>query len=204
MKAKHFLPAILLVISYSACQKDNDQNKSFDINGETSKVEWKGSAPTHFHTGSFDVEGTFTTDKKGKVNGGEFTIPIASITNYDLPDGPKQDLLTHLKSDDFFDVAIHPHALFKISTVAPYTGSDASAIEGANFVVNGNFTMLGETHPLSFPARITTRQDSVLTAATFKLNRLTWGMDSYNDPNAGLYLLPDVDITLDLRAGRDD
>ncbi|RYY59142.1 MAG: YceI family protein [Chitinophagaceae bacterium] len=203
MTTKLLMAVAVAVAMFSSCKKENKLD-SITIDEQASTVKWKGSAPTHFHLGAFDIEGEFTVNKHDKIVGGEFVIPIASIRNFDLPDGPRQQLLTHLQGSEFFDVALHPDAKYQISSVAPYTGGDASAIEGANYLVHGNFTMLGETHPLNFPARITARQDSILTAATFKLNRLQWGMDSYNDPAGTLYLLPDVEITLDIKAANND
>lgn len=87
---------------------------------------------------------------EGKVTSGTFTIPIATMANFDLPDEVKPMLLEHLKSPDFFHLALHPSASFKIKKVQ----SLANASEGANYTVTGDFTMLGQTHPVSFPANI--------------------------------------------------
>ncbi|MFT4024017.1 MAG: hypothetical protein QM664_09575 [Flavihumibacter sp.] len=53
-----------------------------------------------FSPGSFAVKGSVKADKKG-VSRGHFTIPIASIKNFDLPDEVKPELLDHLKSPIF-------------------------------------------------------------------------------------------------------
>ncbi|MEJ8803459.1 hypothetical protein [Pontibacter sp. H249] len=46
---------------------------------------WKGYSPDLFHDGSFSVTSQGIEVENGKVSGGTFTIPIASIENFDLP-----------------------------------------------------------------------------------------------------------------------
>ena len=186
----------------AACSKDDKNVNSFSVNEKASVVKWKGAAPDHFHTGTFDVSGTVKTDGKGNINGGNFIIPITSITNDDLPDTTKPQLLNHLKSEDFFNVALYPNAGFKILEITDYKGEEGNAIEGANKLITGDFTMLGETNRIRFPAKVLVENNRVITQAEFKINRLDWGMDSYSDPEGDLYILPDVDITLDITAIR--
>ncbi|MGN6490689.1 MAG: YceI family protein [Agriterribacter sp.] len=184
----------------ASCDKTNKSNHTYNVQTSSSKVEWKGSAPTHFHTGSFSVSGTVITNPADKIKSGDFVIPISSIENYDLQNPEKQQLLEHLKSPDFFNAVLHPNAVFTITKVSGYDGGDSTAIEGANYTIAGNFSMLGKVQSISFPASITVANGAVTTKAIFNIDRTKWGMNSYTDPEAGLYILPEVAIKLDIRA----
>lgn len=180
--------ALLLL---AACSKD-DKERVFKVDEVQSVIEWKGSATTHFHIGTFDVTGSLKGDKNGNISGGDFTIPIASITNSDLSEPEKTELLNHLKTIDFFNILVHPTAKFHITKVESLKDGESSA----NVKITGDFTMIGQTHSISFPAKKTFENGVVFTDGSFKLNRLQWGMTSFNDPTKGLYILPDVDIRI--------
>ncbi|WP_374163177.1 YceI family protein [Arcticibacter sp. MXS-1] len=200
MKLSYLSAPILALTLLASCQKDENKTTIYSVKEDASKVEWKGSATDHFHVGSFDVKGDLKTDEKGVLRAGDFRIPIASIKNYDLPEGQREQLLDHLKSPDFFNLALHPDASFHITSVKPYQGGTASAVEGANYEVTGDFSMIGQTHQISFPAKITNDEAGLHTRAFLKINRLTWGMTSYNDPVQALYILPQVELTLNINA----
>ena len=191
----------LLTASFSACKKTDPQLANYQVNSTDSKIQWKGSAKDHFHVGSFDLEGNLTA-VGATVTGGDFTIPISSITDDDLPDPLRQQLLDDLTSANFFNLVVYPQSKFHITAVVPYTGGDTSAVPGANYLVTGDFTMIGETHSQSFPAMISVTGDSVKSEATFKLDRTKWGMNIYTDTAQALYVYPGVDISLHVRAGK--
>ena len=193
MKLKNRLMLVAALTMLFACQS-KPKITNYQINTETSTVEWKGNAPHHFHSGSFDVAGEITL-ANDTITGGGFTIPIASITNYELPDAPKEQLLAHLKSPDFFNIAVHPNAKFKITQVKPLNVDTAKA----NYQIIGNFTLIGKTLPLSFPAKITKLKDTLNAIAEFEFNRLQWGMSSYNDPKQKMHILPEIEIKLNLQ-----
>jgi polyisoprenoid-binding protein YceI len=189
----------LFMIAVTACKKSDPPTAIYQVNNTTSKIGWKGSATDHFHVGAFDVNGTINTTG-GVVKGGDFTIPILSIVDYDLADPARGKLLDDLKSINFFNVALHPETTFHITSATPFAGVDTSAVAGANYLLTGDFTMIGETHAISFPANIMLTTDSLKTEAKFKLDRTKWGMNIYNDPTQALYIYPDVNINLHISA----
>ena len=196
MKTKVYV-ALMAISLFTACSNKDEviATTDFKADEETSTLEWKGSAPDHFHIGAFKVSGNLRTNGSGKITGGDFAIPIASISNFDLTDAAtREQLLNHLKSPDFFNVAVHPNAKFHITKVEPYSNTTSSA----NTMITGDFTMIGQTHSIQIPAVIKTENNKISAEGSFKLNRLQWGMNSFNDPEAELYILPDVDITLKL------
>lgn len=198
---KKLLSVLALVAAISSCEKNKTEKHVYKVNESVSRAEWKGSAPHHFHLGGFKVTGSLTTNKNGVINGGEFTIPIASIENYDLPDTVKPQLLNHLLSADFFDVALHPNAKFKINSVTSYAQPDTGVVKNPNYLLTGEFTMIGKTQRITFPCRITAAGDSIISEAAFKIDKSKWGMNKYDDPTKELYILPDVNIHLKMRAG---
>ena len=197
---KLFIIALTAAV-LTSCQNKKQESLNFTVNGATSKAEWEGSAPDHFHVGSFKVTGTLAANNDGLVRSGDFVIPIASIQDFDLPDPVRQTLLADLK-DNFFKLATHPTANFHITKVVAYNSTDTSAVKGTNYRLTGDFTMLGQTHPVSFPAKITATGDSLITEAKFSINRNQWGMTNYNDPSKKLYILPDVNIHLSVKAAK--
>lgn len=197
-KVLSFALVALMAIS---CKKNEQTSFTYELT-DTSVAEWEGHASDHSNTGLFEVDGSFTTTANGLIKGGTFVIPIASIDNYNLPEHLKPQLLEHLKSADFFNVALHPTAEFVITKVEPYTGGVEGTIQGANYLLTGNFSMIGQTHPVTFPARVASTGNKITANATFKLDRTKWGMTSYTDPAAGMYIHPNVDMHLDIEATR--
>ncbi|MFD2247519.1 YceI family protein [Pontibacter ruber] len=182
---------------FTSCEDEELSKSTFALEESSSVVKWKGYSPVLYHDGSFQVQSQDIQVVDGKVTSGTFTIPIASIENFDLPDEVKPVLLNHLKSPDFFNLALHPTASFNITKVQPL----ASTAEGGNYTVTGDFSMLGQTHPVSFPAKINLQGGKLELEASFKLDRTKWGMTYAADPALGdHHVLPEVDIQFDLTA----
>jgi polyisoprenoid-binding protein YceI len=88
------------------------------------------------HRGRFNkTEGKVTLDAAAKSGSLEVTIDAASVST----GGEKLD--THLKAEDFFNVAKFPTITFKSNKLK----FDGDKLVGAD----GDFTMLGVTKPLS-------------------------------------------------------
>lgn len=185
------------LVAISACSNRNILN-TYSIDEPQSKIEWKGFAPDFFHEGSFSVSGELHGDTDGNIHDGKFTIPIVSIENFDLPEEVKPQLLGHLKSPDFFNIALYPNATFEIEEVISYNKNT----QDTTHIIKGAFTMLGKTNTISFPAKITFENGGIAAKASFSIDRLKWGMTSYNDPSKAMYILPDVEIKLDIQAKR--
>ena len=101
-----------------------------------------------------------------------FTIATDSIdTNWDARD-------THLKTDEFFNVAKYPTMTFKSTKV--------SFINPQQAKVTGDFTMLGQTKPLTLDVTLNKIANSPLTKepvigfrATGNIDRAAYGMTAY-------------------------
>jgi len=195
-----FVLTALFIIVSACCRKSENLRSSFVIDESQSSIEWKGSAPDHFHTGAFSVSGQMHGDTNGNISDGKFNIPISSIKNYDLPDTIKPQLLDHLKGQDFFNIALYPNATFEIEQILPYSRPS----KDTTHTIRGAFTMLGKTNIISFPAKIIFENGSIRTKATFNIDRLKWSMTSFSDPKGKLYILPEVEMKLDIKATRNE
>jgi polyisoprenoid-binding protein YceI len=103
-------------------------------------------------------------------------------------------------------MALFPKAHFiinnveNINTYANGEVEGASEVEGINKIVYGDFTMLGKTFHIYFPAKITVDGDLIEVEAKFKLDRTKWGMDYGADPALGdHHIHPKVYIILSLQ-----
>jgi len=84
-----------------------------------------------------DFGGTFLFDAEDPTQSAlNVTIDPASIDMF------HEGLNDHLRNPDFFDVARHPEMRF-VSERVEITGEN-------RFTVHGQFTLLGQTHPLAF------------------------------------------------------
>lgn len=186
----------------------NDHNvpssASYQLDDTKSVAVWKGSQRTgYFNEGAITVKSESMMVTDGKVIGGSFTIPLSSIVNFNLPtDELKQTLVHHLQSADFFNMALHPNLTYTITSVTPYSGTEGVA--GANYLVNGNLTMLGISNPVSFPAKIDLTNNQIAVDATVKVDRTKWGIVYAADPALpdDNYINPDIDIHLKLVGGK--
>lgn len=196
---KTFLPFLVLsaISSFTGCEDELVISNTYSLEEEHSTVEWKGYSPNVFHDGSFSVNSDDLKVVNGNITGGTFTIPIVSIQNFDLPEAVKPVLLDHLKSPDFFNMAMYPNAKFTITKVAPRS----SQSEEASHTITGDFTMLGQTHSVSFPAMIKLEGNELKIEGSFEIDRTKWGMTYAADPALGEHhILPEVEIKLDLLA----
>lgn len=146
---------------------------------EASVVKWKGAKVTgDSHNGIVKIqEGAVMVDENGNLSGGEFTIDLNTIESEDLKPGEgKEKLEGHLKAEDFFHVAEHPTAMFKITGLEK-TGPD-------QYNVTGDLTVRGQTHSIDFPATVTVNGKAVNATADFKFDRTKYGIEFHSKQDA--------------------
>lgn len=89
---------------------------TFDINTETSKLEWLGKKVTGEHYGTINFQGGNFTLEHNQVVGGVATVDMTSIVVSDLTDAEMNAKLTgHLNSEDFFNTANFPTATLEFT-----------------------------------------------------------------------------------------
>jgi polyisoprenoid-binding protein YceI len=197
MKNLKFTLSIIATAILSACSSSDNTSGNF-VTTDESIVYWKGSSPETFNAGSFDVSSYDIVFENGQLKSGTFTMPISSIKNFNIENlDVREQLLNHLKSPDFFNMALHPEAKFVISSVDPVEASD----KDFNYTISGQFTMCGVTKPLTVPALINLENKKLTIESDFLLDRTVWGMNYAADPALGPHhILPNVELHLEVTA----
>jgi len=136
------------------------------ISPENSKVEFVGSKITKSHSGSFKQFAGTIDLVPNSIPDSRVTIDIetASVVADD------DQLATHLKTADFFDVAKFPKATFVSTKIEPNTAG------GATHTVTGNLELHGVKKSISFPAKIQVTPENTTVAAEFAINRKDFGI----------------------------
>lgn len=134
-----------------------------------SLLTWTGNKPTGSHNGTVALKSGGLLVEDGKLTQGVFVIDMSTITNVDMA-GSKGagNIEGHLKSPDFFDVAVYPTAKFVISSVTETEGKLA---------VTGNLTLKNITKSITIPATITTVEGiTTFKSETFNVDRTDFGV----------------------------
>ena len=205
MKKKIILLASMSMFFWNCTDHDLEESSKFTLNPQ-SVAEWKGFLKTgYFNNGTISVESENIDVRDGKVEGGSFNIPVASIVNLNLPtEAIKEQLVHHLQSPDFFNMALHPNMTYDITDVKPYTDKKEGDVTGANYLVNGTLSILGKKNPVSFPAKIVVGGNLLSVEANVKFDRTKWGITFASDPNLAPenYIEPLVEVHLQLSGNK--
>ena len=132
---------ILFSILFPLTQLEIDQDKSF--------IKWKGTKSNgSYHDGLIAVNNSILNiDSNNILIDGEIIIDMNSIICADIKNEEgNQNLVEHLKTDDFFSTTNFPTALLKINKV--------TAIKDNDYRVNGDLTIKNQTYPIEFIANI--------------------------------------------------
>ena len=173
-----------------------------------SVVNWKA-----FHKGGFaprwgtlNVKSGDLSVENGQVAAGNFVIDMNSLkvdpASVTEKDKKPEDLVAHLKNEDFFNVEKNPVSDFKITSVADLKEAPKDAVAGANKTVSGNLTLLGKTMNVTFPAKVDVAEGTAAIQAKFTVNRADWGIKfgtSEADP-AEWMISKDIEIAVDVKA----
>ncbi len=125
------------------------------------------------HNGKLNVKAGSLTVKEGRILAGKIQVDMTSLEIMDqLDETQKGQLMSHLKSDDFFGVNRYPTAEFDIEEQLPSNTPDF------NNVIAGSLTMKGKSNPVNIPVKLKLG-DNELSAesATFIINRTQWGIN---------------------------
>jgi len=205
MKKKILLFAATSVFLCNGAHHDLQNPDRFSLNPQ-SVAEWKCFLITgHFNNGTIKVESDDIKVENGKVTGGSFNIPVSSIINLNLPtEEIKEQLVHHLQSPDFFNMALHPNVEYEITDVLPYSARKEGDVIGANYLIDGTLTMLGKQNPMSFPAKIVLSGNLLSVEGNLKFDRTKWRITYASDPDLAPenYIEPMIEVHLHLSASK--
>jgi len=137
-----------------------------------SVVAWEGTkAVGDSHNGTIQISAGKFMIKEGKFLQGKMNLNLTEMTCLDLKDAEKNsDLIGHLSSEDFFDVAKFPTASIVIN--------DASDLNN----VKASVTIKGITNEEVFPLIMSKDGEIVKIQAVLTLDRTKYGV-KYNSKN---------------------
>ncbi len=166
--------AALPVVSEAPLPSAPNLHGLYRADVEASVIRWTGRNLFNFHHGHLRLADGEVEWRDGALSRAAFTINLDSIVCEDLADaGARAQLIGHLRSADFFDVARHPTGRFETTRVEAIRDATAGT---PNFQVTGGFTLRGVTREISFPALIAAAgADHVTAQAVFEIDRTRWG-----------------------------
>jgi len=197
-----FMTAIPLLTS---CKKETKEKETlrYQLQVDSSYAEWKGYLRTgYFNEGSIQVKSEAVEVTDGIVSGGTFIMPLYTLKNFNLPtDSLKEQLIHHLMSSDFFDMLLYPELTFRIASVQSMDTKPGHSVDSANFLVKGDFSMLGKALQIDFPAKIHVENGQLSIEAKLKIDRTKWGMvyATQSDLEDEEFIMPEVDIAISLK-----
>lgn len=145
------------------------QAETLQLDTSKSEIHWVGKKVTGKHNGVIKLKQGVVSVTDGMIEGGDFSIDMATITVEDIQDEKRNQKLTnHLKSDDFFSVEQFPEGKFVITSI---TEKPDDIVE-----VTGNLTLKGITHPITFPATLTHSEESVAAKGKITIDRTKWNI----------------------------
>lgn len=147
----------------------------YTVDTSASRVEWTGRNINNRHYGVVSLGEGEVKIAGGLPVSGRATVDMNSLVNLDLKDEIyNRMLITHLKSDDFFDVACFPFARFYLDGVEPIPDAAAGS---PSVTVTGRFELKGQQLPLVFPVELAPQEDgSIKFHAILDLDRTRWGV----------------------------
>lgn len=172
--------SLLHAVNANANLLEGQPSGTYSVDLSHASVVWKVS---HFgfstYVGRFndfsaDIELDSTEFTKSRV---DVTIKVDSIdTAYPFPE--KENFDKEL-AEDWFKSAEHPTITFKATSV--------SELDGSNFTINGDLTLMGQTHPVTLAATLNGATPShpfakvplIGFSAKASIDRTVWGLSKY-------------------------
>jgi polyisoprenoid-binding protein YceI len=182
--------------------------QTFAVDTARSWIKFTGHGVGKNHPGTFKLNYGTVAVNRDSISGGTFVININSMKMEEEGKDITGKLRPHLLSGDFFDAEKFQTAAFEITTVVPYDidkDANKSLVEGANFLVSGNFVLKGVSKNITFPARIDLDANTLKAKANFDIDRRQWQMNYGNDKTLGdKFISEEVNIQFHLEATKVD
>jgi hypothetical protein len=140
------------------------ETQQFEILSTQSNIDWVGKKVTGAHNGTIAVKYGILILNAGKLTGGKFIIDTTSIKILDVSDpATNAQFAGHLASDDFFSTQKYPEATLEIISVS---GNH----------VEGDLTIKGITHPVSFDVVVNVNGNQLTATGKLIIDRTKYEM----------------------------
>ena len=140
------------------------EDQKFKIVSAQSNIDWVGKKVTGAHNGTIAVKEGEIILNDGNVINGKVIIDTTSIKILDVTDpATNAQFAGHLASDDFFSTEKYPEAILEITTVS-----------GRH--VEGDLTIKGITHPISFDVIVNVNGDVLIATGKLVIDRTKYEM----------------------------
>jgi polyisoprenoid-binding protein YceI len=140
------------------------KTQKFEIVAPQSNINWVGKKVTGAHNGTIAIKEGELVLNDDKLTGGKFIIDTTSIKILDVTDPTlNAQFWGHLASDDFFSSEKYPEAIFVITDVSGQS-------------IDGNLTIKGITHPVSFDAAVSVNGDVLNATGVIVVDRTKYEM----------------------------
>jgi polyisoprenoid-binding protein YceI len=153
----------------AAFAQDKPMTTTYTVDTEKSTVSYHATKVTGEHRGTVKVKSGNLVFTGPELTGGTIVVDMNTITVGDIADKEyEQKFLTHMKSEDFFNVAKYPETKLTIKK---------TKMVGKDLDVTGDLTMLGKTNPVTFKVTDWKWTENEVTGKTsLKLDRTKWGL----------------------------
>jgi len=195
MRNLRILAPLAMLLALPALASD-----TYKIDAAHSEVSFKIRHLLSKSVGRFTkFEGAIQIDTKDISKS---TVEVTIQTDSVSTDNDARD--KHLRSADFFDVAKYPTITFKSTSV--------KEVAKGKLEVTGDFTLHGVTKKITFPISNAGTQPGMRPGSTvagfidgaLKINRLDYGITTYSGPGGTGPLGDEVDISLNVEAGKQE
>lgn len=177
---KNFKVILLVIIGFSTFTQAQTVVK-IDLN--KSVVNWSASYAFDFggHEGTVKIKEGALIKTGDKFTGGSFVVDMNTIANTD--GDYSQNLVDHLKNEDFFEVDKYPTSGFEITNVTYHKPNNTIFGSPVYIRVQGKLTIKGTTRPIHFEAEI--NPANTVIDGKFKIDRTIYGVNYQSKSTAG-------------------
>ena len=140
----------------------------FNIQPESSTVNWTGKKVLGLHTGIINIQSGFIDFEQEEIIGGEIIIDMTTIVITDIADkNVYKEFFDHLNNDDFF--AVEKFKTAKLEITKGMKIADAYRLEG-------NLTIKDITQTITFDASVELLTDFLHSLGTMKIDRTLYNI----------------------------
>ena len=145
------------------------ETKKFKVITTQSSIGWTGKKVTGAHYGTISINDGSLLLRDNKLSGGSFVIDTTSIKILDITDpDTNAQFAGHLFSEDFFATESFPEASFTLT--------NSGYISSSNYLLTGNLTIKGITHPVEFPATVLVTANEINASGKITVDRTKYDM----------------------------